>query len=85
VRETLERLDPRSAGNIDSWIVPQRETQALLDQARAALDPIVAQAPRAITLHPAVASREVCLRFRGLAIARWHEGRIFFGTGERRE
>ena len=85
VRETLERLDPRSAGNIDSWIVPQRETQALLDQARAALDPFVAQAPRAITLHPAVASREVWLRFRGLPIARWHEGRIFFGIGERRE
>ena len=34
VREVLEKLDPRSAGNIDSWIVPQREAQSLLDQAR---------------------------------------------------
>jgi hypothetical protein len=78
-------LDPRAAGNIDSWIVPQRETQSLLDRARAALDPIVALAPRAISLHPSVASGEVWLRFRGLAIARWDDGRVFFGASERRE
>jgi len=34
VREVLERLDQRAAGNIDSWIAPQRETQSLLDRAR---------------------------------------------------
>jgi hypothetical protein len=85
VREVLEKLDPRAAGNIDSWIVPRRETQALLDRARAALDPIVALAPRAIRLHPSVASGEVWLRFRGLAIANWDDGRVFFGAGERRE
>src|ERR1700730_381322 len=38
VREVLERLDQRAAGNIDSWIVPQRETQSLLDRAGAAGD-----------------------------------------------
>jgi hypothetical protein len=65
--------------------VPRREAQSLLHQARAALDPIVALAPRAISLHPSVASAEVWLHFRGLAIARWDEGRVFFGTGERRE
>ena len=85
VREVLEKLDPRAAGNIDSWIVPQRETQSLLDRARPSLDPIVALAPRAIRLHPSVASGEVWLRFRGLAIANWDDGRVFFGTGERRE
>ena len=85
VRETLQRLDARAAGNIDSWIVPQRETQALLDQASAALDPIVALARRAISVHPSVASREVWLRYRGLPIARWDEGRVFFGTGEGRD
>jgi hypothetical protein len=82
VREVLQKLDPRAAGNIDSWIVPQRETQTLLDRARSALDPIVALAPSAIRVHPSVASREVWLRFRGLAIAKWDEGRVFFGTGE---
>jgi hypothetical protein len=85
VREVLEKLDPRAAGNIDSWIVPQRETLSLLDRARAALEPIVALAPRAIRLHPSVASGEVWLRFRGLAIVKWDDGRVFFGTAERRE
>ncbi len=85
VRETLERLDPRAAGNIDSWIVPRRETQALLDHARAALEPIIALVPRAISVHPSVASGEVWLRFRGLAFARWDEGHVLFGTDERYE
>jgi hypothetical protein len=85
VCETLEKLDPRSAGNIDSWIVPRHEAQLLLDAARPALEPIIAIAPRAITLHPSVPAKEVCLRFRGLAIAVWSEGRIFFGAGDRRK
>jgi hypothetical protein len=85
IREVLEKLDPRAAGNIDSWIVPQRDTQLLLDRARATLESIVALAPRAISLHPSVPSGEVWLRFRGLAIARWDDGRVFFGAGERRE
>jgi hypothetical protein len=85
VREVLERLDLRAAGNIDSWIVPQRETQSLLERAHAALEPIVKLAPRAITLHPSVASAEVWLRFRGLAIAKWDDGRVFFGNSDRRD
>jgi hypothetical protein len=83
--EVLEKLDPRSAGNIDSWIVPHREAQTLLTRARPAVDPIVALAPRAISLHPSVISAEVFLRYRGLAIAMWDEKGVFFGTGERRQ
>jgi hypothetical protein len=85
LRELMERRDPRSAGNIDSWLVPQREAQSLLASARAALEPILALAPQSITVHPTVAQREVWLRFRGLAIARWHEGRIFFGAMDPRQ
>lgn len=85
LREVLEKLDPRAAGNIDSWIVPQREAQSLLERASAALDRIVALAPQAMSVHPSVASGEVWLRFRGLAIARWDDGRVFFGTDEQRE
>jgi hypothetical protein len=85
-QEILEKIDPRRAGNLNSWLVPHRESEALCNQARPALDPIVAMAPQAISLHPAAASREVWLRFRGLAIARWDGGRIFFGsTDARRE
>ncbi len=85
VRETLELIDPRCAGNQETWLVPHRESQALLDRSRAALHPVVALSPRAITVHPVAQSREVLLRFRGLAFARWDDGRIFFGCLDGRE
>jgi hypothetical protein len=84
-RETLDCTDPHSIGNLDTWLVPQRESHSLLDQARGALEPIVALGPKAITVHPVVPSREVWLRFRGLAFARWDDGKIFFGAGDPRE
>ncbi|HEV1993678.1 MAG TPA: hypothetical protein VGR03_05055 [Candidatus Acidoferrum sp.] len=81
----LEKIDPRRAGNLDTWLVPHRESEALLDQARPALDAIIALAPQAVTLHPAAQSREVWLRFRGLPFARWQDGRVFFGINDVRE
>jgi hypothetical protein len=81
----LEHIDPRSAGNIETWIVPKRESQTLLDQARPAIDPIVALAPAAITVHSVVPSRHVLLRLRGLAFARWDDGAVFLGIAERRQ
>jgi hypothetical protein len=80
-RETVERMDPRIAGNIDSWLVPHRDTEALLNHVKLAAASIVAMAPKAITLHPVPHAREVWLHFRGLPFARWHEQTIFFGTG----
>lgn len=85
VRETLEKIDPRRAGNQDTWLVPHRESEALLDLSRAALDPIVALSPRAVTIHPVPQSREVLVRFRGLAFARWDDRRVFFGCPDTRE
>jgi hypothetical protein len=79
---TLERLDPRRAANLDSWLVPRRESEALLHRARPDLEALIAVAPRAITMHPAAQTREVWLRFRGLPFARWEEGRIFFGVND---
>lgn len=84
-RETLLRIDSRRAANLETWLVPHRESQALLDRSRAALDPVMALSPRTVTLHPAAQSREVFLRFRGLAFARWDEGRVFFGCPDARE
>jgi hypothetical protein len=85
VREVLERLDPRAAGNIDSWIVPQREAQSLLERGASALGRIIALAPRAITVHPSMSSGEVWLRFRGLAIAKCLPGgsRVALSSGYR--
>ncbi len=84
-RDTLQKIDPLSLGNLSSWLVPHREAQALLDSARSALEPIVASARQAISVHAVVPSREVFLRFRGLPFARWADGRVFFGTVDPRE
>ena len=78
-QETLSRVDPRSVGNLDTWLVPRREAQSLLDQAKPSIEPIVALFPEAITVHPTVHSGEVWLRFRGLAFARWDDGQLYFG------
>lgn len=82
--ETLEKIDPRRAGNVDTWLVPQREAEALLAQARVEIEPIVALDRQAITVHSSCTSREVFLRYRGLAFARWDEGTIYFGVNDMR-
>ena len=84
-RETLRSVDPGSAMNLDIRIVPHRETETLLAQARPALEGIIAQAPHAITLHPCTATREVLLRFHGLPFARWQQEQIFLATPESRD
>jgi hypothetical protein len=81
----LEKIDPRRAGNLDTWLVPHRESETILNRARPSLEPIIAFAPQAVTLHPAAQSREVWLRYRGLPFARWDDGHVYFGINEARE
>lgn len=88
IRPTLEeviQLDPRDAGNLATWLVPRRETESLLAQARSALAPVIKLAPESIALSAVPGTREVVLRFRGFGFAHWTEGRVFFGVSERRE
>lgn len=81
-REALEAIDPRRAGNLITWLVPRRESEALLAQASSAIEPIVALDRKSITVHASASSREVFLRYRGLAFARWDDGHVFFGSPE---
>jgi len=81
----LEKIDPRSAGNLNSWLVPHRESEALLDRAKTSLQRIVSLAAENITLHAVPESCQVWLRFRGLPFASWDDGRIYFGMAEPRE
>jgi hypothetical protein len=82
--DVLEEVNISQAGNIDSWLVPHREFQDLLNRAHPDLAPIVTLAPRSITLHPAP-SRAVVLRFRGLPFAVWENGELFVLHGESRK
>jgi hypothetical protein len=85
IRRTLEEvvpLHPSDIGNLNTWLVPRREMEALLAQARPALDRIIKFAPDATEASLVPGTREVALRFRGLVFARWSEGQVFFGVGE---
>ena len=79
LNEHLERVDPCSNGNVDSWLIPHRESEALLACAQADLQPLIALAPDSISAHPSPGDQEVVLRFRGLSFARWCDGQICFG------
>jgi hypothetical protein len=78
-RESLEQVNPCASGNVASWLVPRRDAQLLLEAADAALAPILAMAPDSIQAHAVPQTREVLLRFLGLAFVRWHENKVFFG------
>jgi hypothetical protein len=82
--DVLEAVNVSNAGNMDSSLVPHREFQDLLDRAHAALAPIVALAPRNITLHPGQ-SNTVVLRFRGLQFAYWENSQLFMIRGDARK
>jgi hypothetical protein len=83
--DVLERIDARAAGNVDTWLVPVREAETLLQHAKPELESMVYSEPKAISLHPSVQTREVWLRFRGLPIARWEDGHIYFGINDCRK
>jgi hypothetical protein len=82
VQNVVRKVDHRSLTNLDSWLVPARETQLLLDRARPALEPVLSLVAKSVTLHPVAPTREVWLRFRGMPFARWEDGRVYFGVPE---
>lgn len=79
-QESLERVEPRTDGNVRSWLVPLRESELLLSRSQNDLSRIVAIAPDAIRAHAIPRDQEVLLRFRGLNFARWQDGQIYFGN-----
>ena len=78
LHEDIERVDPVSDGNVNTWLVPRRESELLLSKATSDLARIIAMAPEAISVHALVRESEAVLRFRGLPFARWKDGQIFF-------
>jgi len=77
----VRRVDPKDTGNLKTWLVPRREIEAVVSQARGAIEPICRLNPTAITAQPISGTSEVALRFRGLLFARWAQGTVFFGIG----
>jgi len=81
----MRALDPRDCGNIKSWLVPRREFDGALAEAREAIAPIVRINPAAITAGLIPGTAEVALRFRGLRFARWEQAGAFFGIDSEHE
>src|SRR5579863_6248477 len=79
-QESFSPCQPCELNNVSTWLVPNREAKLLLDRSSAALSPILALAPEAIGVHPAPQFQEVLLRYLGVPFARWHDGRVFFGS-----
>jgi len=78
--ETLERVD-RLAGREHQRVVWCRTASrnCFWSVLATAIAPLQALEPDAIRAHAAPQLREVVLRFRGLAFARWSEGCVTFG------
>lgn len=75
----VRRVDPKDSGNLKTWLVPRREIEAVMNQAKPAIEPICRLNPVAITAQPISGTSEVALRLRGLLFARWAQGTLFFG------
>jgi hypothetical protein len=71
------------AGNLATWLIPRRELDAALATASPEVERIRQLDPDAIRVEVAAANRDVALRFRGLEFARYQQGAMWFGLGER--
>ncbi len=81
----VRRIARSSAGNLATWIVPRREIEQAIAAAMPLAERIRRLAPEAIRVGVAPATQEVTLRFRGLEIARWRLGAMWFGLGDRQD
>lgn len=71
------------AGNVETWLAPRREIEAILSQAEPEIERVRRLAPGAIEADVIPSgTQEVALRFRGLLFARWQREGLFFGAGD---
>jgi hypothetical protein len=78
----VRRIARSSAGNLATRIVPRREIEQAIAAAMPSAERIRRLAPEAIRVGVAPATQEVTLRFRGLEIARWRLGEMWYGLGD---
>lgn len=87
----MEKQESADAANLESWLIPRRDVESLLAEAREAIakiHPLALHRPPAggeIGVRLVPESHEVALCFRGLEFGRWSRDGIFFGLGDSRE
>ncbi len=81
----IQKVDIADAGNLESWLAPRREAEALLQGARDAAGhiPVLARAldhsDGAVRLRVLAGAKEAAFCFRGLEFARWSRDGLKFG------
>jgi hypothetical protein len=83
--ERARRIDPHDAGNVESWLAPRRETDAILSNAAPFIEHVRRSSPDAIKPHIVPGATHLEIRYRGLPFARWQPDAIFFGIGDRQQ
>ncbi|HVB88221.1 MAG TPA: hypothetical protein VNK23_16285 [Candidatus Dormibacteraeota bacterium] len=87
----MQKLDTADSGNLESWLVPRRESEAALRSAQQAgrristLARAMGDSAGAVRLHVLAAAKEVAFCFRGLEFARWSKEGMKFGIGDSQE
>src|ERR1700676_5495341 len=81
----VRRIARSSAGNLSTWIKARREIEQAIAAAMPIAERIQRLAPDAIRVGVAPASQDVTLRFRGLEIARWRMGAMWYGLGDHQD
>src|SRR5271165_4279576 len=78
----VRRIARSNAGNLATWIVPRREIEQAIAAAMPLAERIRCLAPDAIRIGVAPATQVVTLRFRGMELARWRMGAMWYGLGD---
>lgn len=84
---TLRKVDMADAGNLESWLVPRRESEAALLSAREAgrrvsvLARALDDPEGSVRLRVLARAKQVAFCFRGLEFARWSNQGMQFGLG----
>jgi hypothetical protein len=81
----VRRIARSSAGNQDTRITPRREIEQAIAAATPLAERIRRLAPDAIRVGVAPTTQEVTLRFRGLEIARWRLGEMWYGLADHQD
>lgn len=84
----IQKLDIADAGNLESWLVPRRESEAALRAAResaatvSTLARFIDDSSNAIRFRVLAGAKEVAVCFRGLEFARWSKEGMKFGLSD---
>ncbi|MGH9715198.1 MAG: hypothetical protein ACRD4R_00480 [Candidatus Acidiferrales bacterium] len=87
----MQKVDLADAGNLESWLVPRRDSESVLQSAYEAarristLARVVDDPTGAVRLRVLAGAKEVAFCFRGLEFARWSKEGMKFGLGDAQE